>query len=102
MNILDYFKIDQNILIPGIPILTSVYILSLELGKGMGNVWYRTMENGKRAFLPSAIPQFFTSPFKNLYLWYPETWSLNPYIFVYVYLKIIDIIYKLTKKDLNK
>ena len=102
MSILDYFKIDSNILIPGIPIISGVYILSLELGRGMGNVWYRTMPNGKRSFVPSAIWGFFTSPFKNKFLWYPQTWSLNPYIFIYVYLKIIDILYKLSKKDLNK
>jgi hypothetical protein len=90
------------VLIPGIPIITGVYILSLELGKGMGNVWYRTMQDGKKAIMLSSIPQFFVKPFTGLFMWYPNMWSINPYIFIYTILKVIDILYNLDKNDLKE
>ena len=92
MSILDYFSISNQTLYYT-PVILVVYIMSLEFGIGMGNVWLRTNKLGNKYFSFSGLIQFFYKPFTDTTLWiFPEIWSLNPYIYCYTALKIVDII----------
>lgn len=92
MTILDYFNISTNTLYYT-PIILFVYVMSLEFGRGMGNIWLRTNQIGDKVFSFGGLSQFFYKPFIDMTLWiYPQIWSLNPYIYCYTVLKIVDII----------
>ena len=92
MPILDYLVISNQTLYYT-PFILLVYVLSLEFGKGMGNIWIRTNGSGTKSFCLGGLIQFFYKPFIDTTLWiYPQLWNLNPYIYSYTALKIIDII----------
>ena len=92
MSILDYMTISEETLYYT-PIILFVYVMSLEFGRGMGNIWLRPDETGIKSFSFGGLIQFFYKPFIDKTFWiYPEIWSLNPYIYSYTILKIIDLI----------
>ena len=92
MSILGYFSISSNTLYYT-PIILLIYIMSLEYGRGMGNIWLRTNHLGNKSFSFGGLIQFFYKPFIDVTFWiYPQIWNLNPYIYCYTALKIVDII----------
>ena len=49
MSILDYFSISSNTLYYT-PIVLFVYIMALEFGSCIGNIWIRTNHLGNKSF----------------------------------------------------
>ena len=97
MNCIDYFYIDPLILKIGLPIFLVYFIINLETSKGMGNIWWRTNQKGLKELRISNILTFFTQPLHKPWLWYPQLWTLNPYVSGYIYLKLLDILDKNTR-----
>lgn len=66
----------MNIIIFNI-LLTGIFILNLELDPKMGNIWWR---NNK--FQPRSILNLMIYPFKNIYMWKYNLWSINYWIWI--------------------
>ncbi len=63
------------------------WILWIEFGKGMGNVWLRMDTTGERVFHPQGVWAMLIAPWRELaagrtWLWWPSYWDLNVWIWV--------------------
>ena len=76
-------------------IIFSAY---LELGNGLGNVWYRIGVDGYRHIRFSHLFTFIMKPFSMIELWYPQNWDINYFagatIFTFLFKNLINIINK--------
>lgn len=97
-KIINFLKIEWNIIKIYLPLFLSFFIINLELDSKMGNVWYRVNSTGNKTFNFQGILLFFKAPFTNSFLWNYNLWMLNPYISSYIFLLIIKYLNKLFTK----
>ena len=62
-----------------------LWILWIEFGPGMGNVWLRLDASGERVFAPQGIWAVLIAPWKELaqgrtWLWWPAYWDMNLWV----------------------
>ncbi len=65
----------------GITIGIILFAIYLEVNPKLGNIWLRKDEHNVRQFSPYGFLEYFKQPFKNKFLWFPQNWDLNPYMF---------------------
>ncbi len=53
------------------------WILYLELGPGLGNIWYRIDDTGSRNINIDSLLNIMKQPFVEPYFWYPEYCDIN-------------------------
>jgi hypothetical protein len=68
------------IILSGSTLYLIIFGLYLELGKGLGNVWYRIGADGARHIRISHLFSFILKPFSIKELWLPINWDINYFI----------------------
>ena len=69
------------------------FFMRLELDPKLGNIWIRPNEKNILVFCPGSIIELLKAPFKNIFFWYPNTWCLNIYVVVTVFIMFFYIIF---------
>lgn len=59
-----------------------IWLLNLELNPTLGNIWWRTCEDGNRHLNIKGLVHVLMSPFYDKRLWLPRFWDFNPYMFI--------------------
>lgn len=61
----------------GFSVSLVAFVLSLEIRKDLGNVWYRMDSNNKKSINLQSLATFFSKPFHTKFFWSPKFIDLN-------------------------
>jgi len=73
-------------------VLYLVWLMNLELNPGMGYIWFRPNESGKKKIVIMNVIRYMIEPFRNIDFWRPMMWDINMYTFIgigYTFYKMV-------------
>ena len=59
---------------------TCIYLLYLEINPKITGIWLRKDSNNKIVLALHNLKDFFAYPFKELRMWKPNMWDMNPIV----------------------